>query len=91
MSSHTPPFLDDDEKRFFWATLNINNKAVAPTEEIVWAAEFLAIRNMTDHEFSKFMLKIKEYTEFVLNNRHKVQMPVWATPLQKPYTKASML
>lgn len=72
------PILSRDEKRFFWATLNVNEIIIAPANEISWAAQFLVDRNMSDSEFQMFMAKIKRYKTFVVNHPDKVNPPVWA-------------
>ena len=70
--------LTRDEKRFFWATLNVNGVVLAPDSELMWSVRFLAEQNMSDPEFQRFMLKIRRYKNFVIKHPDKVTPPAWA-------------
>ena len=72
------PVLTRDEKRFFWATFNVNGVVRAPESEIVWAARFLAEQKMPDPEFQRFRVKIRHYKDFVIKHPDKVTLPAWA-------------
>lgn len=72
------PDLTFDEKRFFWATLNVEGVVIAPQSEIEWAVLWLADKKFSDAEFEALQRRIRLYKKAIIENPAKASPPSWA-------------
>ena len=72
------PDLTVDEKRFFWATLNVEGIVMAPKIEIKWAVLWLADNKFSDADFKALQRRMQLYKSFIIENPEKASPPSWA-------------